>query len=111
VRLRSKAVTRKSGPEGVNVIVKHLSKTIAVFDISETDMPALPLDERETFTVDVELEKNHPFESRLIHCLATVSAVTVRNNGDAEVYVAIQEISFLTADGAKLQSQGDEEAQ
>lgn len=108
MRLKSRAVTQKSGPEGVNVIVKQLSKTSAVLEISEVDRAALPLDERETFTVDVQLEKSHPFESRFIHCLATVSAITMRNNGDAEVYVAIQEMSLRITGETKLSSEEEE---
>lgn len=66
-------------------------------DIGEADIPELPLDEREIFTVNVELEKNHPFEARRLSCRATVSALTVHGDGHAEVYVAIREMKLQPA--------------
>ena len=97
MRLIARAVTEQSGPKGIFAIVKQLTKTTAILDVGEADIPVLPLDEREIFTVDVELEKNHPFEARRLTCRATVSALTVRGDGQAEVYVAIREMKLQPA--------------
>jgi len=94
VRLRSRAITGKSGPKGIEVIVTQLSKTRGLLDIPERYVTLLPIDPEKTFTLEVEVAKSHPFESRCLHCLASVAAITVRNNDTAEIGVSIREINF-----------------
>ena len=71
-----------------------LEKTQALLVMPAEDQAVLPQNEREPFTLDVELPGIHPFGRRCIHCQATLSYIQNRGR-HVEVGIAISKMRFI----------------
>ena len=93
VRLKARLFTAGSGPYGIEVVTTKLERTEALLVMPTQDVAALPPDAREVFTLDVELPRRHPFGARCIHCRATLSSISIAEDG-MEVAIAIHRMQF-----------------
>jgi hypothetical protein len=95
VRLKARLFTAGSGPFGIEVVTIKLEKTEALLVMPAPGLAALPADARESFTLDVELPRLHPFGRRCIHCRATFTSVSQADDGMVKVVIAIHRMQFI----------------
>jgi hypothetical protein len=91
----SRLITANSGMYGIEVLTIKLEKTQALLVMPAEDQAVLPQNEREPFTLDVELPGIHPFGRRCIHCQATLSCISKTEDGMLEVGIAISKMRFI----------------
>lgn len=95
VRLKARLFTAGSGPYGIEVVTTKLERTAASLVMPAQHLTALPQDARESFTLDVELPRLHPFARRCIRCQAALSSVSKAGGDTLEVVIAIHKMRFI----------------